>query len=309
MTELLVTGGGGLLGSAVKVLCPDAFFLTSKEGDLRNPEETKRLFETYRPKRVLHLAAEVGGVKRNARENADLFTSNVLINTNVLSAAREFKVERLISILSTCVFQFHPERPSTEEDIQNGLPFAGNFGYAYAKRMLDIHTRLLWEQARCPFSTILPVTMYGPHDNWSLETGHVVAGLIHRSFLAEKKGKPLEVWGTGEAVRQFVYAPDVARILLKLLDSYEDPETLIVAPDSGITIAELARLIARTMDFKGSIVFNREAPEGERIKRVQSLKFSRLFPDFTFTPLEKGLKETLQWFSSHPLETAVGTRA
>ena len=122
-TEILVTGGGGLLGWALKKVFPEAVFLTRQDGDLTDPREVRRLFEALRPKRVLHRAAEVGGVKKNAAKNADLFEANVLINTNVLSVAREQGVTRLISILSSCSFQFYPDRPSTEEDLHLGLPF------------------------------------------------------------------------------------------------------------------------------------------------------------------------------------------
>ena len=296
-TELLITGGGGLLGSALKKLCPQAVFLTRQDGDLTDLYEVKRIFETFRPKYVLHLAAQVGGVKRNATENADLFAANVQINTNVLSVAQQLGVSRLVSVLSSCSFQFYADRPSTEEDIHVGLPFRGNLGYGYAKRMLDIQTKLLAEQYDCQFSTITPVSIYGPQDNWDLEEGHVIGSLIHKCFLAKQHHKALEVWGSGEAVRQFVFAEDVARVLLKALDSFNGPDTVIVAPDSGVKIAELARLIARVMKFDGSIVFNPAMPEGERIRVMQSHRFSRHFPEFAFTSLEEGLSVTTEWFN------------
>lgn len=298
-TEILVTGGDGLLGHALRKLLPDAVFLTRRDGDLTVWDETRRLFEEYKPKHVLHLAAEVGGVKKNAAQNADLFTTNVLINTHVLSAARQQGVERLISIVSSCVFHFQPGRPCTEEDLHTGLPFQGNLGYGYAKRMLDVQTRLLWEQYGCHFSTITPVTLYGPYDDWGLETGHVVSSLIHKCFLAKRENRPLEVWGNGRAVRQFVFAEDVARILLQALKSFEGPETVIVAPDSGITIAELAALVARVMKFEGSVTFNPQMPEGEPTKVIRSRRFLDCFPDFSFTQLEEGLRATAEWFSEH----------
>ena len=307
-TELLVTGGGGLLGYALKKPRPGAVFLTRQDGDLTDPNQVRRLFETLKPKRVLHLAAEVGGVKRNAAENADLFTTNVLINTNVLTAAREEGVSRLISVLSSCVFQLYPDRPSTEDDLHVGLPFRGNLGYGYAKRMLDVQTQLLWEQYGCKFSTLTPVTMYGPNDNWDLEGGHVIGSLIHKCFLAKQLNKSFEVWGSGKAVRQFVFSSDVARILLQALDAFEGPGTVIVAPDSGIAIAELAKIIAQAMKFRGEIVFNTHRPEGERIKVIQSREFSHRFPDFTFTPLEEGIRVTVDWFLEHLQDSAVGTR-
>ena len=297
--KLLVTGGTGLLGSALQKICPQAVFLGRRDGDLTEPREVGRLFERHRPERVLHLAAAVGGVKKNAEQNSDLFRENVLINTNVLHAAREAGVSRLISLLSSCVFHLRPDRPSTEEDLHEGLPFEGNLGYGYAKRMLDIQTKLLHEQNRAQFSTFTPVTMYGPHDNWDLEAGHVASALIHKCFLAKREGKPFEVWGTGEAVRQFVFVEDVARLLLQALDCFGGPETVIVAPDSGVSIADLAKLTARLMKFEGPIIFNKNMPEGEKVKVIKSRAFERLFPGFTFTSLEEGLRMTIEWFCVH----------
>ena len=305
--EVLVTGGGGLLGSALHKICPEAVCLTRQDGDLTDLQEVKRLFEEFRPKRVLHLAAEVGGVKKNAAKNADLFEANVLINTHVLRVAREQRVTRLISILSSCAFQFYPDRASDEEDLHVGVPFSGNLGYGYAKRMLDVQTKLLWEQYGYKFSTITPLTMYGPNDNWDLEEGHVVGSLIHRCFLAKQENKPLEVWGDGSAVRQFVYSLDVARILLRELDSFHGPETLIVTPNEGVTIRDLARMIARAMRFDGPVVFNPDKPTGQLDRVVRSKHFSRRFPDFTFTSLEQGLQEAAEWFAHHYQELSVGT--
>jgi GDP-L-fucose synthase len=165
--------------------------------------------------------------------------------------------------------------------------------------MLDLETRLLNEQYGCRYSTLMPVTVFGPNDNFDLESGHVIGALIHKCFLAKKENKPLEVWGSGQAVRQFVFAKDVAKLLVLALNSFQGPETIVVAPDSGITIRELALKIAKVMDFKGEIRFNPDKPEGQYKRVVQSSVFPRTFPDFRFTPLEEGLHETVQWFTQY----------
>ncbi len=294
--EILVTGSGGLLGHAFKQICPDAVFVTRKDCDFTDREQTDRLFEALRPKRVIHLAARVGGVKINALKNSDFFEENLQINTNVLSAAQRYGVTRLISVLSGCAFQFQSDRPSTEEDLHEGLPFAGNLGYGYSKRILDVHTRLLWKQHGCEYSSISPAAMYGPNDNWDLDEGHVIGSLIHRCFLAKQQDKPLEVWGSGNAVRQFLYAGDAARILLEERNTFHGAETIITAPETTITIRELVTLIAQTMKFEGQIIFNRSKPEGELIRVMKSNRFYQFFPKFSFTPLEEGLKTTIDWF-------------
>lgn len=294
--DLLVTGGSGLLGSALKQLCSEATYVTSRDCDLRDLGQTRALFERFKPRRVLHLAAQVGGVKSNVAHNADLYTENVQINTNVLSVAQQCRVSRLISVLSSCAFALYGDRNSTEDDLHVGMPFEGNLGYGCSKRMLDLHTRLLWKQYGCKFSTVAPVTMYGPHDNFDREDGHVIGSLIHKAVAAKATGEPLEVWGSGNAIRQFVYVQDVARVLLQELDAFDGPETVIVAPDAGVRISELAHGIAKAVGYLGPLVFDRNKPEGVLVKRVQSKRFAVRFPGFQFTVLQEGLTETITWF-------------
>ncbi len=297
--KILVTGGGGLLGHALKDICPEAVFVTSRDADLTELRDVRRLFEAVKPEQVIHLAAKVGGVKKNAGSNADLFTANAQINTNVLSVAKEYRVSRLISVLSSCAFNFYPDRASTEDDLHAGMPFGGNLGYGYSKRMIDIQTRLLWEQNGCRFSSVTPVTMYGPNDNWDLEDGHVLGALIHKCHLAKQQNRNLEVWGSGDAIRQFVYSYDVARLLLKALEVFSGYETVIIAADRGITMRDLAKAVAKTMGFKGEIVFDKSRPEGQLLRVVESRLFKDRLGDFKFTPFEQGLRETTAWFSEN----------
>ncbi|HLB59752.1 MAG TPA: NAD-dependent epimerase/dehydratase family protein, partial [Bdellovibrionota bacterium] len=221
------------------------------------------------------------------------------INTNVLSMAAEYKVSRLISCLSSCCYQYYDDRFSTEDDLHLGLPFGGNLGYGCAKRMLDIHTSLLNEQYGCSFTTITPATMYGPNDNWDLEDGHVVGSLIHKCFLAKERNVPLVVWGSGNAVRQFVFSYDIARVTIEALDVDWGPKTMIVAPDHGSSIGELALKIAKATGFKGKLVFDSTKPEGARARVLESKLFRKYFPKFSFTPLDEGLTMAAEWFLRH----------
>ncbi len=298
--ELLVTGGGGLLGHALKEICPSATFLNREDGDLTDAKAVEAIFTKVKPKWVVHLAAKVGGVKSNALLNADYFTVNSRINLNVLEAAQKHGVERLISILSSCAFFTPPDRPATEDDLHVGMPYLGNLGYAYSKRLLDVQSRVSFAQYGTKFSTLTPVTMYGPNDNWDLEDGHVVASLIHKCAIAKKAGKPLDIWGSGQAVRQFIFSGDAARAVVRELASFKSPETIIIAPDEGITIADLAAKVAAAMDFKGEILFDASKPEGQLRRVLKSTKFPEIFPDFTFTPLDAGLTATAEWFRRQP---------
>ncbi len=295
-SKILVTGSGGLLGYALKELLPEAVFVTSRDFDLVDICNVKRLFDEAKPAHVIHLAAKVGGVKKNASSNADLFTANIQINTNVLNVAQEHQVSRLISVLSSCAFPTYIEHPSTESDLHADMPFKGNLGYGYSKRMLDIQTKLLWEQYGSHFSTITPATMYGPNDNWDLESGHVVGSLVHKCYLAKQRSKPFTVWGSGNAVRQFVYSYDIAQLIIQALGVFNGPETLIVTPDSGNTIKDLVSVIAEAMDFTGEIIFDQMKPEGQLVRRLESRSFKDQFPNFHFTSLKQGLALTAAWF-------------
>lgn len=297
MTKILVTGGGGLLGYALKEICPEAKFVNHSDYDLTDICQTKKLFEKYRPENVLHCAAKVAGVKTNAEKNPEMFAVNVQINTNVLSIAAQFKVKKLVSVLSNCVFQDSPTKPLNEDDMYFGLPYEGHLGYGFAKRMLDIQTKLLSKHYGSEYTSITPVTMFGPNDNWDPNDGHVVGALIYKCYQAKKNSMPLEVWGTGNAVRQFVYSFDVARIMVELLKKkFESPETVIVTPDPGTSIRTLVETIVKVMNFKGQITYNTSKPEGQNVRVLKSNRFQNLFPGFHFTPFEEALQNTVDWF-------------
>jgi len=293
---LLVTGGSGLLGSAVRELCPQAVFLTSADGDLRRSDVAKALLEEIRPSKLLHLAGLVGGVKANATHNSQFLEDNALLNTAVLAAARTLRVQKLVAMLSSCAFPLFPDRATTEKDLQSELPYDGNAGYGSAKRLLDLHVRLAAREEGLCWTTLTPVTMYGPHDSFDPERGHVVGSLIRRCWEAHTKGTPYVVWGSGLAVRQFVFVDDVARLALEAVAADLPPETTIVAPDAGVSIRTLAETIAQAMGYEGPILFDRSQPEGVLVKRLQSETFLRRFPAYHFTPLQAGIEATVRWF-------------
>ncbi len=298
---LLVTGGTGLLGSAIRKIRPDAIFLSRADGDLRDRSVAQRLLEDIRPGQILHLAGLVGGVKANAACNSRFFEDNALINTAVLSAARSLGIQKLISLLSSCAFPLFSDRATTEDDLQAALPYDGNAGYGYAKRMLDLHTRLVAKEEDWKWTTLTPVTLYGPQDSFDSESGHVVGSLISRCWAAKTTGTPLVVWGSGRAVRQFVFVDDVAKIAVDAVQRNLDSTTTIIAPDAGITIQTLAETIASVMGYMGPMVFDRTQPEGVLVKRLHSRSFAERFPDCRFTSLKSGLEATVRWFIDHSL--------
>lgn len=312
---VLVTGGTGLFGKAIEhVVSLDPtlkgefktwIFASSKDADLRNKESTTALFHKCRPTHVIHLAAMVGGLFKNLKYKVEFYRENVLINDNVMECCKEFKVTKLVSCLSTCIFPDKTTYPIDETMIHNGPPHFSNEGYAYAKRMIDVMSRCYKDEYGCNFTSIIPTNIYGPHDNYSIDGGHVVPGLIHKCYLAKQNGTDFTIWGSGKPLRQFIYSHDLARLTVWVMRNYHSAEPIIlsVGEEDEVPIEHVARSIASAMDFKGNIVFDTTKSDGQYKKTASNKKLKELYPDFRFTPIEQGLKEACDWFVAN-IETA-----
>lgn len=303
---ILVTGGSGLVGKALHKVVemeeqrPDEewVFLTSKDGDLCDAAATKAIFEKYKPTHVIHLAAMVGGLFKNLKYNLDFWRKNIQINDNVLHNCYIYKVTKCVSCLSTCIFPDKTTYPIDETMVHNGPPHSSNFGYAYAKRMIDVQNRAYHQQHGCQFTSVIPTNVYGPHDNYNLEDSHVIPGLIHKVFTAKKEGKPLVVWGTGSPRRQFIYSLDLARLMIWVLRDYQeiDPIILSVGEEDEVSIKEVAEMVAEAMDLKGDLVFDTSKSDGQFKKTANNAKLRKYRPDFRFTDVKKAIKESCDWF-------------
>ncbi|XP_075405290.1 GDP-L-fucose synthase isoform X2 [Tenrec ecaudatus] len=213
-TRILVTGGSGLVGRAIQKVVADGaglpgeewVFVSSKDADLTDAAQTRALFEKVQPTHVIHLAAMVGGLFRNIKYNLDFWRRNMYINDNVLHTAFEVGTRKVVSCLSTCIFPDKTTYPIDETMIHNGPPHSSNFGYSYAKRMIDVQNRAYFQQHGRTFTAVIPTNVFGPHDNFNIEDGHVLPGLIHKVHLAKSSGSALTVWGTGTPRRQFIYS-------------------------------------------------------------------------------------------------------
>lgn len=295
--KILVTGASGLIGSAIQRLrMPNMVYLSRKDGDLTDFKKTLEIFQKYKPTKVIHLAAQVGGIGSNTMHTGEYFRNNILININVLEAARLSGVKKLISFMSTCVFPDKCEYPLNERDLHKGPPHPSNFGYAYAKRMLEVQSSAYRSEWGCDYTILIPTNIYGPHDNFSLSDGHVVPALIHKCFLAKKNKTPLSVWGSGKPLREFVYADDIARLAVWALDHYKEPSPIILSSGIEMPIKDLVLLVAKKMKFKGKVVFDSTKPEGQFRKPSDTTKFRKYHPDFKFTPIEEGIEKTVDWF-------------
>lgn len=280
-------------------------FLSSKDADLTDPEATRAVFSRHRPSHCIHLAAMVGGLYKNLKANLDFWRTNMLINDNVLAACHEYGVNRCVSCLSTCIFPDKTSYPIDETMIHNGPPHSSNYGYAYAKRMIDVQNRAYHDQHGRLYTSVIPTNIFGPHDNFSLEDSHVIPGMIHRMHLAVEHGTGFECWGTGSPLRQFIYSKDLAQLFIWVLRNYESVEPIIlsVPEEDEVSIRDVAHLIAKESGLKGEIKFNTNKSDGQYKKTASNAKLQRQLPNFAFTPLEQGIRETVQWFKNN-FETA-----
>ena len=290
--KTLVTGGTGLVGSTI-----DADIkLSTKDVDLRDWDKTLKLFEFLKPTKVIHCAARVGGLGGNMNYKGEYFYDNIKINTNVLEASRLVGVKKVVSFLSTCVFPDDVEYPLSEEKIHLGEPHHSNYPYAYAKRMIDIQSRAYTEQYGVNYVSVIPTNIYGPNDNFNLQQGHVMPMLIHKCYLAKINDTDLNVWGTGKALREFIYSEDVGRLTNWVLNNYNDSEPIIFSPSVEVSIGDIVELIVDNLNFKGNVVFDKNKPEGQYRKPSDNSKLKKYLPDFEFTKIEVGMKKTIDWF-------------
>jgi len=304
-----VTGGTGLVGNAIKTIAlgeekrdnEEWVFASSKDADLSNTAATEALFDKVKPTHVIHLAALVGGLFRNLKYNLDFYRINSMINDNVLNLSYQRGVKKVVSCLSTCIFPDKTTYPIDETMVHNGPPHSSNYGYAFSKRMIDVQNRAYHNQHGCQFTSVVPTNVFGPHDNFNLEDGHVLPGLIHKVHMAKKESKPFVIWGTGSPRRQFIYSLDLARLMIWVLRSYDeiDPIILSVGEEDEKSIKEAADAVVKAMDFKGEVVQDTTKSDGQFKKTASNAKLRKYRPDFKFTDFDQAIGETVKWFEEN----------
>lgn len=306
---VMVTGGSGLIGKALEWVVQEQarkgtsagekwVFLSSKDGDLVDRAATEAIFVKHRPTHVIHLAAKVGGLFANMRQKVDFYRQNVLLNDNVMECCHKFKVKKLISCLSTCIFPDKTSYPIDETMIHNGAPHMSNYGYSYAKRMIDVMNVCYRDDYGCNFTSIVPTNIYGPHDNFKLEDSHVIPGLIHKCYIAKQEGTPFVIWGSGTPLRQFIYSRDLAELIVWTLQNYESTEPIILSVDEAaeLSIKQVAESIVKAMDFQGEVVYDTSKSDGQHKKTASNKKLRSFLPDYEFTSFEEGIQVACDWF-------------
>uniref|UniRef100_A0A7S1UTT3 GDP-L-fucose synthase n=1 Tax=Grammatophora oceanica TaxID=210454 RepID=A0A7S1UTT3_9STRA len=303
---VMVTGGSGLVGQGIRAFVEQSgakeneewVYLSSKDGDLRDRKSTEAIFEKYKPTHVIHLAAKVGGLFANMAQKVEFFRENILINDNIMECSRIYKVEKLVSMLSTCIFPDKTSYPIDETMLHDGPPHPSNEGYAYAKRLIDTMNRAYAEEYNCNFTSIVPTNIYGPHDNFSIQNGHVIPGLIHKCYLAKKNNTPFTIWGSGTPLRQFIYSVDLAELTVWVMREYHSPDPITLSVDEAaeVPIKDVALAVAKAMKFDGEIIFDTSKADGQFKKTASNLKLRKHRPDYKFTSMEDGIQKSVDWF-------------
>jgi GDP-L-fucose synthase len=302
--KVFVTGAHGFVGNNLMKLLEDKDCLvlapTSKELDLTNEEQVKNYFFENKPDIVLHLAGKVGGIAANKAAPGEFFYKNITMGTLVMEYARQVGCEKVVALAAGCGYPKHLPVPYTEEDFWKDLPDENSIGYSMAKKNLIIQSWTYREQYGFNSVILLPANLYGPHDNFDLETSHVVPALIRKFLEAKQSGaSEVEVWGTGVASREFLYSVDTAQAILDMAESVNESGPFNLGTGVETTIKELVETIADLTDFEGDIVWDTSRPDGQPRRFYNMSKFEDALGYVPSTSLYDGLKQTIRWYKNN----------
>lgn len=315
MKTILVTGGSGMVGQAIKKLIDtrvdeeEWLFISSKDVDLKDYESTLAFFKSWNPTHVIHLAANVGGLYKNLSSNIEMFSDNIMINMNVLKVCNEIGVEKMICCLSTCIFPDEVDKhPITEKMLHLGPPHPSNKGYAYSKRMLEVLCSMYNENFNRKYACIIPCNIYGPYDNFNVDDAHVIPALIHKAYIAHRDNDTFIIKGSGKALRQFIHADDVGKLCIWLLFNGQEliePIILSPPPKQSYSIKDVVDMIRKYtgLNYK-QVVYDETFTDGQYLKPVSNHKFTELYKkiekqEYKFISFEQGLQTTVEWFKEN----------
>ncbi len=305
--RVLVTGGAGFLGRYVverlrRAGAPEPMVPRRRDWDLTDPGAVARLLEASRPEIVVHLAAEVGGIGANRRSPGRFFYANMAMGMQVLEEARRTGVAKFVLVGTVCAYPKHTPVPFRETDLWNGYPEETNAPYGVAKRALLTMLTAYREQYGLTGIGLLPVNLYGPGDDFDPERSHVIPALIRKCVEARQAGSERIVcWGTGSASREFLFVEDCAEAIVRATALYDGPEPVNLGSGEETTIRSLVERVAGLTGFEGRIDWDSSKPDGQPRRWLDVSRGRERFGFAARTPLEEGLRKTVDWYESEGL--------
>ena len=300
--RVVVTGGGGFLGSVVVDTlahrgCPAPIVPRSRDYDLRKEADIVRLLRQARPDLIIHLAAVVGGIGANRENPGRFFYDNLMMGAQLMEQARLFQVAKLVAVGTVCSYPKFAPVPFREDDLWNGYPEETNAPYGLAKKMLLVQSQAYRQQYGFNSIFLLPVNLYGPGDNFDPSSSHVIPALIKKCVdAAERRDPEIVVWGTGAATREFLYVDDAALAIVLAAERYDGSDPVNVGAGQEISIRDLVALIARLTGFDGRIVWDGTKPDGQPRRMLDTARAATSFGFVAKTPFEEGLRRTIDWY-------------
>jgi len=307
MTRVLVTGGAGFLGShlveRLERAGHDVVVARSREHDLTRYDETARLFEQARPELVFHLAAEVGGIGANRANPGRYWYANLMMGAHVLELSRVHAVRKVVLTGTVCAYPKFTPVPFSEDDLWDGYPEETNAPYGVAKKSILVGAQAYREQYDLNTIFLFPANLYGPRDNFDLDSSHVIPALIRKMVEGENE---VVLWGDGSPTREFLYVEDCANGLVRAAELYDRPEPVNLGTGVETSIRELAATIAELTGFSGEIRWDTSMPNGQPRRSLDASKAERLFGFKAETALREGLERTIAWYRASRLQHVEG---
>lgn len=303
--RVTVTGGAGFLGSFLleqlaEKGVQDVFVPRIEDYDLTVLEDQDRMLDDAKPDILIHLAALAGGIGANRARPADFFYKNLMMGVPLMHKAWEKGVSKFVAIGTICAYPKFTPIPFREENLWEGYPEETNAPYGLAKKMLLVQAQAYREQYGYNAIYLLPVNLYGPRDNFNLETSHVIPALIRKCVEAQMRGDDeIVVWGTGMPTREFLYAGDAARGILLAAEHYDGAEPVNLGSGMEISIRDLVELIVRLTGFEGRVVWDKSKPDGQPRRALDVQRAKDWFGFTAETPFEEGLRKTIEYYKAN----------
>ena len=302
--RVVVTGGAGFLGSVVVRLlrergCKQVFVPRSREYNLVDAEAVRRLYRDARPDLVIHLAAKVGGIGANRVNPGKFFYDNLMMGVQLIEEGRKAGLPKLVAVGTICSYPKFAPVPFREDDLWNGYPEETNAPYGLAKKMLLVQSQAYRQQYGFNSVVLFPVNLYGPNDNFDLETSHVIPAMIRKIEQGIARGeREVELWGDGSPTREFLYVDDAAEALLLAAERYDESEPMNLGSGREISIRDLANTIASLMGYRGSFRYDTSKPNGQPRRGLDVSRAKKSLGWTARTSLEDGLRRTIDWWRS-----------